>query len=111
MWHSIIDIKATYGSINSIQCAPCFVLVMCLIQDILEGEKLFPSKNGSKLRETETANLYAEDIMSGVDESSSSTTPPDTISGTVAEDILMDEVDAEQEQGNKKTPLMIMMIW
>jgi len=71
--------------------------VMCLIQDILEAEKLFPLKTDDK-QEPEAANAASDDILSGVDDSSTATS-----GGSIVEDIAMaiDEVDSELGNANE----------
>jgi baculoviral IAP repeat-containing protein 6 len=63
--------------------------VMCLIQDILEAEKLFPVKPGDK-PEPEPPTTFTEDILSGVDDNSTATS-----GGSAVEDMSIDEVDSE----------------
>lgn len=62
--------------------------VMCLTQDILEGEKLFPSKTDDKV-ETTPIGGFNEDIMSGVEDNSTTT------SSSAVEDMAIDDVDSE----------------
>jgi hypothetical protein len=75
---------------------------MCLIQDILEGEKLFPSKSESKTS-SESSISYPADIMTVEENSSvvaSSISSMDNIpEAGIVEEMSTDDADSS-EQGS-----------